>query len=368
LITEYDIAICRSLQSGYVSLNLSNPSKVFDFDFQGYRSLPSVHDFHYPYTDGSIDYQILYFDITDSGSLHGAVFWFEIYMDKSREITLSNSPFSDTHWKPMLCLFGEDFTVQKGDHLRIEIARISERYQFAIQTSTETQARLVLVCNECDIKYHIHVMTGEEDVQHHDFVAFKLSAASEWNVLTAIVGQTIRATHKSSQIGYYYIDYIVSADDDQENGERNIRKFFLPCATDHASEKLGKKRLKKYSSSPTKMSTTNAPKYPTNSAHSRKYSLLARYDSIIALLNSRSHTILPCIFYPTNIVLLTSSLLVLLSHYRNLHTTYYILLEEILAPTTYFYSYDTAYTCLCICTSVLPTMYAATIAAFAIYI
>jgi type II protein arginine methyltransferase len=216
-----------SLQHGYAIQNLSVPIKLFDFDFQGFRPI-DARDFHYPYTDGAFDFQILNIDIIEDGSLHGAVFWFNVYTDQDKEFLLSNSPSSRTHWKPMLCLFGKDFSVRKDHQLRIEIVRISERYHFALEQMPLVRERLVMVLNECDTTYKVFVSESSDDVADRVF-AFKLSRSSEWNVLTASIGGVITAEARQGMNVYFQVNYAILETDDSSSTEREIRKFFLPC-------------------------------------------------------------------------------------------------------------------------------------------
>ena len=63
----------------------------------------------------------------------------------------------------MLCMFGNDFYVKKGDVLRIEIARISERYLFAVSEPGGSRSeRLVLVYNSCGLSYEISTFKDDE--------------------------------------------------------------------------------------------------------------------------------------------------------------------------------------------------------------
>lgn len=50
----------------------------------------------------------------------------------------------------MLCMFGEDYSVTKGEIVKIEIARMASRYSFALDSNHNNQRK----CSTChDISF-----------------------------------------------------------------------------------------------------------------------------------------------------------------------------------------------------------------------
>ena len=130
----------------------------------------------------------------------------------------------------MLCMFGNDFYVKKGDVLRIEIARISERYLFAVSEPGGSRSdRLVLVYNSCGLAYEISTFKDDESDAVY---VFGFSYGGEYNLQSFGVGWTVRAEHVSDMVLDHHYDYVVDVADDTEDGksaQARIREFTIPC-------------------------------------------------------------------------------------------------------------------------------------------
>eukprot|EP01031_Cornospumella_fuschlensis_P029970 gene29970-36197_t len=231
------------LREHNVQVNLSEPVDAFDFDFQGYFPSDDPHDhILYPYPNGIFDIRRFAIPITATGAIHGAVFWFDVGMDEEATTHLSNAPSSSTHWRPMLCLFGEDYYVTKGSTVYMEVSRLSERFTFAfdrIATTTAAAAsgedapaatltlanrdRHIMVYQQCDstTPYEIFVTRYPEQIYPvaEDFVIAHHSAA-EFNVLIAPVGAVIRAINRETG---HVQSYVV--DDDAPEMEDYVSSF-----------------------------------------------------------------------------------------------------------------------------------------------
>lgn len=210
------------LREQNVQLNLSEPLDAFQFDFQGYFPSHNPHDhIIYPYPNGIFDIQRFEIPIITSGMLHGAVFWFNISMDGDDSFHMHNAPESKTHWRPMLCLFGEDYIVSEGSTVRLEVARLSERFTFAVDSIYQDEAillapkqRHIMVYHRCDnVAYEIFIPRYDAQVRpvDDDFV-LNHSMRDEYNVIVATVGQTIRAVNTET---LQYVDYLVEDDADE---------------------------------------------------------------------------------------------------------------------------------------------------------
>ena len=242
--------------------NLSDPFKVFDFNFQAYRPTSSfVESVKTPYTDGTFDYNHFSVEITKEGLIHGGVLWFKVYMDNDGMITLSNSPnTTSSHWGQMLCLFQKDYYLPKGSLLTFEVARLSERYVFAMDEVREEDGdkvtlRIVMVYNTCPDESFLIFSLPEHNNNNNnnnnindvnpqitpdpDDEVFHLDHADEYNVYVSPVGSILRAVHEASE---QYSDYIVlprsnnnnNGNDDDNNGNSDndkpqIQIFWIPC-------------------------------------------------------------------------------------------------------------------------------------------
>lgn len=221
------------LREHNVQVNLSEPFEAFDFDFQGYFPSDDPHDhILFPYPNGIFDIRRFQIPIVASGVIHGAVFWFDIAVDEDARVHLTNAPSSPSHWRPMLCLFGDDYYVSKGSTVYMEVSRLSERFTFAFDrivagdatrreeddptaegASTLTLAsrdRHIMIYQQCEsaTPYEIFVTRYPEQVYPvaEDFV-ISHRLEHEFNVLIASVGSVIRAINRETgHIQSYVVD------------------------------------------------------------------------------------------------------------------------------------------------------------------
>lgn len=122
--------------------------------------------------------------------------------------------------------------MKQGDVIRLEIARISERYQFAIDIGDKTKPRLVLILNTCDVSMELFVNKDE-------YLNVNLQQESEYNIVTVNIGSELTAKHAKN--GYFISDfkvvYLVPDDDDKNSGKQaDIRKFKIPCPPSYYEE------------------------------------------------------------------------------------------------------------------------------------
>ncbi len=222
-----------------ITSNLSHPSKVFDFDFQNYYPLPTnEHSFLYPYSDGLFDFVKLNISVIKNGMLHGATFWFNAYLDPDKSIQISNSPASNTHWSPLLWIFDYDLEVVEGTVLKIELARIAERFIIAVDNNI-TEMRLVIVNSNCDTAMDVFTSPDLSIKKTRMDFKFSFSRSNEYNILAAPIGHTIRTIIESNKTnngnrnfnrnnrnGKTTRDYLITRDEDLN---RDIRVFNINC-------------------------------------------------------------------------------------------------------------------------------------------
>jgi hypothetical protein len=253
-----------------VVTNLTEPIKVFDFDFQGMKAaVPESYSFDYPYADGLFDYNVFDLEILEDGIVHGGVFWFNVSVDPADTIHISCAPGENehSHWLQMLKMFMSDTVVHKGDHIRFEIARMPERYMFTDIRFPEH--RLLGIVSECARPIEIYASSAPNEDgmttldETPDYSVFSLPDLGSFNImLFAVPGQIVRAviepderqlqslksrTRSKAHMGLLdlkeRVEYVVETDAeridscterydaDRELCERvpMIRMFYVPC-------------------------------------------------------------------------------------------------------------------------------------------
>jgi predicted RNA methylase len=184
--------------------NLTEAADAISFDFQ-----------HKTRFSDYFNYSPMYFPITRDGVVHGAMFWFEMYLDESKQIVLSNRPGTEhSSWNQMLHLFKfGDIFVKAGDVFPLLIAQMPSRYVFATPLLNQ---RLVRVSSTCKHSMDIHrvdyiahnadgtitssttpplngngTLTG--DVQLSETYLFSFYGGIEYNVWVVQPGETLVA-------------------------------------------------------------------------------------------------------------------------------------------------------------------------------
>lgn len=86
-----------------IKKNLSDVVETFSFNFNSYRNSQSLESVTYPYPNGILDYKVLFLPITGDGSVHGAIFWFDLNLDPAGTIKLRYTSFTPYEFIVLFC-------------------------------------------------------------------------------------------------------------------------------------------------------------------------------------------------------------------------------------------------------------------------
>ena len=211
-----------------VKATLSEPVSLFNFEFQNLQG----SNFFSPLSwtmrgrvDGLFDHTVVKLPITNNGTLHAIVFWFDVDVDNAGKHSISCEPGSLTHWQQMIHLatFPER-VVEPGDVVTLEVARIAERY---IIVNRDDGERLMIVHSHCKNAVKVFI-----DKLHY----FTLGAFGEYNIVRGRIGEKVQAVYKSSHNSTVVrVNTVIETDEEHDNNrpslegsEEEVRAEWMP--------------------------------------------------------------------------------------------------------------------------------------------
>eukprot|EP01038_Epipyxis_sp_PR26KG_P008140 gene8140-11019_t len=187
----------------FVLKNLSEPIPVFNFQFQDMDISTAL-----------FNYTLLNIPITQNGTLHGLVCWFNLTLDPKGFITLSNNPGSKSHWMQMFKLLEGDDAVVAGEEYKIQIAHTGEKYMIG---NAQYSSRLIHILSSC--QYHVDIFssfTSSRNAAMPDEQSYVCSVEASRNRINQIENKIVRGYF--GQTFYAYIPNIPSF----------VQKFKIP--------------------------------------------------------------------------------------------------------------------------------------------
>jgi len=157
-------------------LNLSMAFPIIDFNFSD-RSAGDF--FHYLYLE---------IPIIEDGLLGGAVYSFDLSLDKDEEIKINTFVGSTTHWQQLTQIFDWYKPVRRGDTVRLQIGQLPER----IVVVDADESVLIRFNNAGEIEVQVYASKAGETAcsmdEESDVFTFS-GGGGEYNLWPGFVGQ-----------------------------------------------------------------------------------------------------------------------------------------------------------------------------------